>query len=147
MKRCPMCLQEKEATREYFGFNKRKKDGLQGYCLMCSRQKDKSHYNDSADRKIKIRQSNKARRKRNLQYVWDYLKTHPCIDCGEANPIVLEFDHVRGKKFAQVCKLIKERTSSIKAIQAEISKCEIRCANCHRLKTAKELGWYSTIVC
>jgi hypothetical protein len=32
------------------------------------------------------------------QYVWSYLSTHPCVDCGESNPIVLESDHVRGRK-------------------------------------------------
>ena len=38
-------------------------------------------------------------------FVQEYLSTHPCVDCGETNPIVLEFEHVRGKKKASISKI------------------------------------------
>jgi hypothetical protein len=69
--------------------------------------------------------------------------THPCIDCGESDPIVLEFDHREGeKKLAAVSTLMTQMKASLKTIKAEIVKCDVRCANCHRRKTAKERGWY-----
>ena len=76
----------------------------------------------------------KLMKKRNREYVDDYLKKHPCIDCGNDNIIMLEFDHVRGIKEHNIATMVENR-SSIATIQAEIDKCEVRCANCHRLIT------------
>lgn len=68
-----------------------------------------------------------------------HLETHPCVDCGEADPIVLEFDHVRGKKLAAVSTLAR---ISLKGVVAEVAKCDVRCGNCHRRKTARERNWW-----
>jgi hypothetical protein len=71
---------------------------------------------------------------RNLAHVLGFLRTHPCVDCGERDPIVLEFDHI-GPKRAAVSQLAWYGCS-IATIDAEIGECEVRCANCHRRKTA-----------
>lgn len=65
-----------------------------------------------------------------------YLAEHPCVDCGEADPDVLDFDHVRGEKNANVSDLLWEK-SSLKRLQAEVALCEVRCANCHRRITRR----------
>jgi hypothetical protein len=49
---------------------------------------------------------------------------------------VLEFDHVRGVKRAEISKLVPH-SSSIENIVTEIEKCVVRCANCHCRKTAR----------
>jgi hypothetical protein len=36
------------------------------------------------------------------------------------------------------------RRRSWKTVELEIAKCEVRCANCHARKTARELGNYKT---
>lgn len=72
--------------------------------------------------------------KRNKAHILQYLKDHPCVDCSESNPIVLEFDHVSGEKLANITDMVM-RAMSIKNINLEIAKCEVRCANCHRIKT------------
>lgn len=64
--------------------------------------------------------------------------THPCVDCGEKNPIVLEFDHKKDK--VDCVGEIARRNGSLKAVKDEIAKCEVRCANCHRIKTAQSNG-------
>jgi hypothetical protein len=68
------------------------------------------------------------------EMIWAYLIAHPCVDCGEADPVVLDFDHVRGEKSENLVRLIAAHGR--KKILDEIEKCEVRCANCHRRKTA-----------
>ncbi len=75
----------------------------------------------------------------------EYLKEHPCIDCGESDPIVLEFDHVRGSKLFSVGQKVASAGSWAK-ILSEMKKCEVRCCNCHRRKTALERGWHRGLV-
>lgn len=63
-------------------------------------------------------------------------KDKPCADCGVSYPpCVMDFDHVRGKKSKAVSLLIGA-CAPMKRIIEEIEKCEVVCANCHRLRTA-----------
>ena len=73
--------------------------------------------------------------------IWTYLLAHPCVDCGESDPIVLQFDHVRGVKVDSISTMIRGGWSWTK-IAAEIEKCEVRCANCHTRRTALVGGWW-----
>lgn len=79
---------------------------------------------------------------RNREYLWNYLKNNSCVDCGEDDPIVLQFDHVRGIKKFNVSQSVRDK-KSIETIDKEISKCEVRCANCHTRKTAKDFKYYA----
>jgi hypothetical protein len=59
-----------------------------------------------------------------------------CMDCGvKYPPYVMDFDHVRGEKRADVSKLT--RGYSVDSIAAEIAKCDLVCSNCHRIRTYK----------
>ena len=62
---------------------------------------------------------------------------NPCVDCGEGDPVVLEFDHLRDKRFSIGQELVRR---SWRSILAEIEKCEVVCANCHRRRTARRRG-------
>lgn len=81
------------------------------------------------------------RRKEIQKYLLSYLQNHPCVDCGENDPVVLEFDHIKGTKLFVVGSS-PSRGVSTKTLEEEISKCQIRCANCHKRKTAKESNSY-----
>jgi hypothetical protein len=72
--------------------------------------------------------------------VWQYMLEHACVDCGEDDPRVLDFDHLRDKTM-EIGALVRSGYSW-KRIAQEITKCEIRCANCHRRRTAKQVGAY-----
>lgn len=82
-----------------------------------------------------------ARRKRRREVqekVVDYLLLNPCVDCGQTNPILLEFDHV-SEKNAKVSRLVG-LSCSWESVKAEIDLCEVRCVSCHRMKTAAEFN-------
>lgn len=81
---------------------------------------------------------------RRRQFVLEYLREHPCVECGESDPVVLEFDHVRGEKLADVATLVHSHRN-MKELEDEIAKCEVVCANCHRRRTASRAGWYRQV--
>jgi hypothetical protein len=81
----------------------------------------------------------RKRRMERWAFVKSYLQAHPCT-CGEADPTVLDFHHVRGRKSLPLCRMISAGYS-IKTILKEIAKCIVLCANCHRRETAKQQGW------
>jgi len=71
--------------------------------------------------------------KRNKKFINEYLKVHPCVDCGNDNVIVLDFDHIKSKE-RNIADMVHQ-CMSIENIKKEIEKCEVRCANCHRITT------------
>lgn len=73
--------------------------------------------------------------------LYAYLKGRMCADCGESECMVLEFDHVRGTKAFAVCDMVR-KGYAWKRIEDEIAKCDLVCANCHRIRTNQRGGWY-----
>ncbi len=131
VKRCYGCSQEKSLAD--FNRSARTKDGCQPQCRACQAayfvSKRARIMPLVRARKAKIRRENRALRE-------EFLSSHPCVDCGEADPVVLDFDHVRGEKLADVARLIAGGYEWAK-VKSEIEKCEVRCANCHRRITHK----------
>jgi hypothetical protein len=76
----------------------------------------------------------RIKRKLLRSFIDAQLATKQCVDCGINDPIVLQFDHVRGTKVNDVSRLVRASASE-QAILEEIAKCEIRCANCHQRRT------------
>jgi hypothetical protein len=72
------------------------------------------------------------------EWLIDYLGVNPCTDCGESDPMVLEFDHVADKNFNISVALT---VRSWKSVSAEIARCEVVCVNCHRRRTAERGGF------
>jgi ribose 5-phosphate isomerase RpiB len=86
----------------------------------------------------------KKYRVRNAQVMREYLNGHPCVDCGESDVRVLEFDHVGNAKLENVATLCGQGVGLIR-LKAEIAKCQVRCANCHRRRTAAQFGWWRNL--
>jgi hypothetical protein len=86
--------------------------------------------------------ANNARTKaENRQRLREYLSMRACISCGIRDIAVLEFDHRDAKsKRSTVSRLIGQAISW-RTILAEIEKCDVMCANCHRRRTARQFGW------
>lgn len=133
MKTCSRCKETKD--RSDFFKNKAKKDGLSYYCKVCSKDYGNEYYKISEKRRISVRKSALKRVGKLRDVVLDFLKNHPCVDCGESDIVVLEFDHVKGKKLANVSQMWRDNWSESLLLE-EIAKCEVRCANCHRRRHA-----------
>jgi len=81
---------------------------------------------------------NKEKRERMREWLREQ-KSHPCMDCGvQYDPFVMDFDHRDPvtKKY-QPHQLI--RLSSWSRLKAEVAKCDLVCANCHRLRTLSQI--------
>lgn len=140
-KYCATC----KLIKPKFGFNKNKirKDGFNNICRECSNSRSKKYYSDNTKHHKKvISVRNKKIISENRDKLIKYLLSQKCVDCGESNIIVLDFDHKDDvNKIANISKLIYGGCSWDK-IKTEMNKCDIRCANCHRIRTSKQQGWY-----
>lgn len=132
---CFGCKTEKDP--EAFNLSRSRPRGRQTRCRLCQSWYDKRVYRESATRRTSMKIRARGTRKRNAERVAAYLATHPCVDCGEADTIVLDFDHVRGTKRDSVPAMAKSTSMAWETIEAEIAKCEVRCSNCHRRVTHK----------
>lgn len=133
---CETCKINKSLNE--FGNNASKKDGKQGYCKECGKLKDKKHYKESDVRKDNIKKRRSFVNERNRRFLIDYLLEHPCVECGESNPLYLDFDHVSGVKKYNISAMMFH---CFETLNEEIAKCEIRCVKCHRRKTAIDFNW------
>lgn len=138
MKTCSKCNTPKNINC----FSKRAKaiDGLKNHCKDCDRL-----YNQNCDKeernKRKLITQKKRREERRLK-ILEFLKNKGCACCNEKDPVVMEFDHI-DETTKEMC--VSEMVSlcfSWEKIKAEIDKCQILCANCHRRKTAKDFSYY-----
>lgn len=134
---CTGCGQERDAEQD---FNWRHKErGIRNTrCKFCQSQASKKHYENN-----KLMYAKRARArgpivlKENRKRLVEYLAHHPCMDCGQTDVRVLDFDHVGGEKLGHISRMIGIGYSW-STIEAEIAKCEVRCANCHRIKTSEK---------
>jgi hypothetical protein len=137
---CGSCKVEKDDS----SFHKSSRTGgVQLYCKSCRKHKDKAYWAKRAKNVEAMKAKAvyaRALRDKVRKYLWDYLSCHPCVDCGNANILCLQFDHVRGEKAFSISQ--KAFAVSFDSLQEEIAKCEVRCANCHAIKTAKQLNWH-----
>lgn len=130
--------EHKEQRQRY---NKENKEQLRAYDKKYREEhkKQRQRYNKKNKEHIKERHKEriKARRMAAVLFIYEYFLTHHCVDCGESDPLVLEFDHVRGEKFMDVSAMVS-RGYLLERIGAEIAKCEVRCRNCHTKRHAIE---------
>lgn len=137
-KRCSTCKHDKDVAE----FHKRSaaKDGLQGACKSCNRDQRKEYYKTARGRRNDFENA-VNQRDRMKKFVREYLLCHPCIDCGEGDWVVLDFDHRDASdKFANISDMVRRGFARLR-IEGEIEKCDVRCANCHRRRTAAQFGW------
>lgn len=133
MKTCSACNEDKPETE----FNWKKKDVKRhARCKECTKKDKKRHYVNNRDSYItKQRKINIQKKLEIKSLVFEHLTKHPCVDCGEDDIRVLDFDHLNpnDKRF-NISDAHRHYQYSIKKVNEEIAKCDVRCANCHRIR-------------
>jgi hypothetical protein len=138
---CRVCRIAKPVTEFYF--RSRERGTRQHICRTCRSDYHRAWWTKNRVAQMPRIRRNRKRRDREIeQRIWDHLFTHACVDCGEKDLAVLHFDHLRDK--VEAISTMWRRQGSWSAVELEIAKCEVRCANCHARKTARELGNYKT---
>ena len=145
MKICSKCNKRKPETE--FAIKNSARGTRSGICKSCHRLYAKDNYAKNTARYIaKARKNDAAYIERFTVSVIKYLRLHPCIDCGETDIEVLEFDHI--EMIGSAGRRINEfRTHSMSRLIAEFDKCEVRCSNCHTRRTRKQMGWHRIKIC
>jgi hypothetical protein len=138
---CARC--RRELAFSEFNFKDRKRGKLHTLCRGCSRTYFRGYYTQHREKYVqRSRLKNAAERQNYRERMLAFLRSHPCVDCGEADPIVLQFDHKDPEtKSSNVGDLLRRRVAWAK-IEAEIGKCVVGCANDHQRRTANQFGWY-----
>ena len=129
---CTHCGERKAA--DAFPRRRRDRPEIQTWCRNCFAESNARNYAANREREIaRIQRNTERGRQAARALVAAHLATHPCVDCGETDRIVLEFDHIRPKR--------RDVSAMVAAgypcptIEAEIAKCQVRCGNCHRRRT------------
>jgi hypothetical protein len=135
-RKCGRCGQVKPL--EEFAWRRIKRGQRDNMCAPCRSAYGREHYLANRQKYIDAEARRKrARAETRTRYLIKYFSGHPCADCGETDPLVLEFDHLRDKRF-EVTNQFASR--NWQEILDEIAKCEVVCANCHRRRTARRRG-------
>lgn len=135
MKSCSTC----KIPKNYKDFTKRKssKDGYNSQCKQCKKEYWDKYYNlNKTEYLIKTNDKKIVKRENNRKNLRDIFINSSCKDCGNKDIRVLEFDHLpEFEKSSNICDMVSNNSWS--DIEKEIKKCEIVCANCHKIRTVE----------
>lgn len=126
---CSKCKNRKDTTE--FSFRNREKGIRRSDCKDCFKPLTASHY--KINRKAYCVRG-VERRKATRDWILAYLSKKECKDCKISDIRVLEFDHINDNKSYEVAILIS-KDYGIDTLRKEVVKCEVVCANCHKIRT------------
>ena len=144
-KTCSKCKNEQDLN-DFYG-DRSMPDGKHSHCKICvNKHKVFKYKNNPEFRKKQLlstrKRADKVRKILTIKTLI-FKKKAGCIDCGEKDPRVLDFDHLSDKNIG-ISDMVSKQIIW-EEIEKEISKCVVRCANCHRRKTAVQLMWFKGI--
>ena len=118
---CPSCGETKPSDEFYADRPQKGRKRLKRRmkCRQCTRAQMRARYADRS------------------QQIDDYKLERGCVDCGwRGHPRALELDHLPGSgKLENISRMIANTQFTMDEIWAEMAKCEVVCANCHRIRT------------
>lgn len=140
IKKCSKCLQNKSIFEFYQRKTGLRKGEFYEKCKICMKSRGVKYYLQNHDRQLML--ANK-RRKKAYFLKRDFIvktKDKPCADCGKKYPFyVMDFDHRDYHIKTREVSYMFTRNWSLDKIMVEVDKCDIVCANCHRIRTYQRL--------
>lgn len=142
-KQCSLC--KKRLPASSFSVQRGSLSGLKSACRDCANEKRREDRRNRDPEKLKALKAQERKHRQTATervrlFLWAYLSTHPCVQCGEDRPILLDFDHIDRKD--KTTNISEMKTRSLEAVQKELSVCQVLCVVCHRFKTAAEENNY-----
>lgn len=114
--------------------------GHRWVCISCGAIKTRWEVATATERERERIQSRRASAniRARIREIIVEAKNRPCADCGKRYPTcAMDLDHVRGEKKFKVSEAVQlAYGSTLDQLRAEIAKCQVVCANCHRIRTA-----------
>jgi hypothetical protein len=127
-KTCSKCKASKPVSE--FNFRNTASGARQSYCKECGKGFTRSHYRNNKRQYLDRNVRSYMKRRELVRQ----MKSRACADCGVQYPFyVMDFDHREGEIKEYELNRIDRMT--IQAILREIKKCDVVCANCHRVRT------------
>jgi len=138
MKICNTCKVEKPEEDFY-----RYKGGRCSKCKLCAyewqRQYNKNHPELKLDYNRQWREKLKNEKGRVLDWIKNKYEGTPCMDCGRVFIwFVMDWDHRSDEVKEFIISLkgpLKATPDRLAQVMKEIAKCDLVCANCHRIRT------------
>lgn len=134
MKRCSKCREVKPETDFY-----KKGKHLHSKCIPCHKAYHASWYREHPGRREIVRKAQIKFRRNIRDYIRELKDNKACMDCKISYPhYVLDYDHRPGEnKLYNVSNIASRINWNKDKIDQEIAKCDLVCANCHRIRTWK----------
>lgn len=133
MKKCSQCNQSKPPDE--FPFRNKKTGERHSWCKPCRVVYQRNWFLSKPEKRLEHAERVKRDKAKRADFIRKS-KDRPCFDCKQNYPhYVMDFDHVpeRGEKLFVIA--AKGAQVSQKRLQEELAKCDVVCANCHRIRT------------
>ena len=140
MKVCRTCGEDKPYSEYHKDLQN--KVGYKYQCKLCT-SAYKKDYMGRPGKREQHRQNSADARQRNKEFLIDVLNaSEGCMDCGNTDVRVLEWDHRDPAQKVHNVSYLVSKGHPIVQVQAEMDKCDLVCANCHRIRTAEQFGYF-----
>ena len=141
MKECSCCHVSKSDIEFYQRKVGLRRGELYNHCKECLRIRGRKYYTDNRERQSQLANLRRIEYRKTRKEFIIQLKNRPCADCGKIYPhYVMDFDHRAGaSKVDNISHLVNQNFLTYEEILKEVVKCDLVCANCHRVRTFTRL--------
>lgn len=138
MKYCSFCKKNLNELDFYVRKTGKRAGQIYEKCKNCMKVRGRYYYANNHDRQLTLAIKRRHKAYLEKRSYLNKVKDKPCMDCGTKYPFyVMDFDHKKGERKINDVAYMVTRNWSLQKIKEEIIKCDVVCANCHRIRTYK----------